>query len=390
MTDLSPTTSPSPSSEVDPEIAEVLENEAARQETTLEMIASENFVPAGDPRLPGIGAHEQVRRGLSRPALLRRLRVRGRRRAAGDRSREGALRRRARQRAAARRRAGQRRRLPRAARAGRPHPRHEARPRRPPHARHEDQLLRAGSTTSSPTACARRTRCVDMDELARLAEDAPAQADPRRLVGLPAPARLRRASARSPTRWAPTWWWTWRTSPASWRPRSTPARCPTRTWSRTTVHKTLGGARGGMILCREEFAKKIDSAVFPGQQGGPLMHVIAGKAVAMKIAQSELFRERQRRTREGAAARGRGDALGRRERAHRRHRRAPRARRPARLRARRPAGRGPPARDRHHREPQRGAVRPAPAGRVVGRCASARRRSPPAASRSTTSARSAT
>ena len=49
-------------------------------------------------------------------------------------------------------------------------------------------------------------------------------------------------------------------------------------------------------------AKKIDSAVFPGQQGGPLMHVIAGKAVALKIAQSELFRERQRRTREGAAA----------------------------------------------------------------------------------------
>jgi glycine hydroxymethyltransferase len=70
----------------------------------------------------------------------------------------------------------------------------------------------------------------------------------------------------------------------------------------TTVHKTLGGARGGMILCREEYAKKIDSAVFPGQQGGPLMHVIAGKAVAFKIAQTEVFRERQARTRTGAAA----------------------------------------------------------------------------------------
>jgi glycine hydroxymethyltransferase len=69
----------------------------------------------------------------------------------------------------------------------------------------------------------------------------------------------------------------------------------------TTVHKTIGGARGGMILCREEYAKKINSAVFPGQQGGPLMHVVAAKAVAFKIAQSELFRERQRRTREGAA-----------------------------------------------------------------------------------------
>jgi glycine hydroxymethyltransferase len=70
----------------------------------------------------------------------------------------------------------------------------------------------------------------------------------------------------------------------------------------TTTHKTLAGARGGMILCKEEFAKKINSRVFPGHQGGPLMHVIAGKAVALKIAQSELFRERQRRTREGAAA----------------------------------------------------------------------------------------
>ncbi|HEX2071571.1 MAG TPA: serine hydroxymethyltransferase [Thermoleophilaceae bacterium] len=70
----------------------------------------------------------------------------------------------------------------------------------------------------------------------------------------------------------------------------------------TTVHKTLGGPRSGMILAREEHARKIDSAVFPGQQGGPLMHVVAAKAVALKIAQSELFRERQRRTRAGAAA----------------------------------------------------------------------------------------
>jgi glycine hydroxymethyltransferase len=70
----------------------------------------------------------------------------------------------------------------------------------------------------------------------------------------------------------------------------------------TTVHKTLGGARGGMILCREEYAKKINSAVFPGQQGGPLEHVIAGKAVALKIARTELFRERQERTVAGAKA----------------------------------------------------------------------------------------
>ena len=69
----------------------------------------------------------------------------------------------------------------------------------------------------------------------------------------------------------------------------------------TTIHKTIGGARGGMILCREEYAKKINSAVFPGQQGGPLMHIIAGKAVSLRIAQTEAFRERQQRTRAAAS-----------------------------------------------------------------------------------------
>jgi glycine hydroxymethyltransferase len=64
----------------------------------------------------------------------------------------------------------------------------------------------------------------------------------------------------------------------------------------TTIHKTIGGPRSGMILCREELAKDIDRSVFPGQQGGPLMHVIAAKAVALRIAQTEPFRERQRQT----------------------------------------------------------------------------------------------
>jgi len=64
----------------------------------------------------------------------------------------------------------------------------------------------------------------------------------------------------------------------------------------TTVHKTLAGPRSGMILCKEEHAKAIDKAIFPGQQGGPLMHTIAAKAVAMKIAASEPFAERQRQT----------------------------------------------------------------------------------------------
>jgi glycine hydroxymethyltransferase len=64
----------------------------------------------------------------------------------------------------------------------------------------------------------------------------------------------------------------------------------------TTIHKTLCGPRSGMILCTEELAKDIDRAVFPGEQGGPLMHVIAGKAVALGLAQTEAFRARQRQT----------------------------------------------------------------------------------------------
>ena len=64
----------------------------------------------------------------------------------------------------------------------------------------------------------------------------------------------------------------------------------------TTTHKTLRGPRGGMILCKEEYAKKINSGVFPGTQGGPLMHIIAAKAVCLKEALSEEFRAYQRQT----------------------------------------------------------------------------------------------
>jgi glycine hydroxymethyltransferase len=64
----------------------------------------------------------------------------------------------------------------------------------------------------------------------------------------------------------------------------------------TTIHKTLCGPRSGMILCKEEHAQAIDKAIFPGQQGGPLMHTIAAKAVALRIAAGERFRARQRQT----------------------------------------------------------------------------------------------
>lgn len=70
----------------------------------------------------------------------------------------------------------------------------------------------------------------------------------------------------------------------------------------TTTHKTLRGPRGGLILCRKELAKKIDSAIFPGTQGGPLMHVIAGKAVCLKEAMSDDFKAYQQQIVKNAAA----------------------------------------------------------------------------------------
>lgn len=70
----------------------------------------------------------------------------------------------------------------------------------------------------------------------------------------------------------------------------------------TTTHKTLRGPRGGLILCRKELAKKIDSAIFPGTQGGPLMHVIAGKAVCLKEAMSNDFKAYQQQIVKNAAA----------------------------------------------------------------------------------------
>jgi glycine hydroxymethyltransferase len=70
----------------------------------------------------------------------------------------------------------------------------------------------------------------------------------------------------------------------------------------TTTHKTLRGPRGGLILCREELAKQIDKAIFPGTQGGPLMHIIAAKAVAFGEAMTDEFREYQKQIVKNAKA----------------------------------------------------------------------------------------
>ena len=134
----------------------------------------------------------------------------------------------------------------------------------------------------------------------------------------------------------------------------------------TTIHKTLGGPRSGMILCKEELAADINRSVFPGQQGGPLMHIIAAKAVALRIAQSEQFSERQRQTIANAQAfadeliAGGIDVLTGGTDVHLvlvdldQHR------------PRRQDRRGPPRGGRDHRQPQRDPLRRAPADEPVG------------------------
>ena len=81
-----------------------------------------------------------------------------------------------------------------------------------------------------------------------------------------------------------------------------PSPVPHADFVTTTTHKTLRGPRGGLILCKAEHAKKIDSAVFPGIQGGPLMHVIAGKAVCFKEAATDSFKAYQKQVAANAKA----------------------------------------------------------------------------------------
>ncbi len=81
-----------------------------------------------------------------------------------------------------------------------------------------------------------------------------------------------------------------------------PSPIPYADFVSTTTHKTLRGPRGGMVFCKAEYARTLDRAVFPGVQGGPLMHVIAAKAVALKEALSPEFKEYQKRVLDNANA----------------------------------------------------------------------------------------
>ena len=142
----------------------------------------------------------------------------------------------------------------------------------------------------------------------------------------------------------------------------------------STTHKTLTGPRAGIIMCREEYAEAIDRAVFPGMQGGPLMHVIAAKAVCLRIAQSDEFHKLQRQIVKNCAVLAETLAEGglrlvsggtdvHLALVDLRPRRPHRPRVPGAARAR-----------QHHRQPQRRAVRGRARSTWRAACASARRR----------------
>ncbi|HEY6776567.1 MAG TPA: serine hydroxymethyltransferase [Thermoleophilaceae bacterium] len=300
MTQLSPDYFTKPVADVDPEIAEVLKNEAARQERTLEMIASENFVPQAILDCQGSVLTNKYAEGYPGKRYYGGCEyVDVAEQLAIDRAKElfGAEHVNVQPHSGAQANS--------AVYMALLEPGDRILGMKLDHGGHLTHGMKINFSGLYFDIVAYGVReedsRLDMDELQQLAEDAqpklilagwsayPRQLDFKRFreiadsVGAVLVADMAHFAGLVAAEEHP--------NPVPW--------CDVVT---TTTHKTLAGARGGMILCKEEYAKKINSRVFPGHQGGPLMHVIAGKAVALKIAQTELFRERQRRTRVGAAA----------------------------------------------------------------------------------------
>ena len=276
--------------ETDPEIADAIGKELGRQRDEIELIASENIVSRAVLEAQGSVLTNKYAEGLAGQALLRRLPVRRHRRDAGDRAREEAVRRRLRQCAAAFRRVRQRRGVLRADAAGRHLPRPEPRRRRPSHPRlagqRVRQMVQGGALRRAPRRPPHRhgrgragspqehkpklivaggsayPRIIDFRAFREIADSVGAKlmVDMAHFAGLVAGGVH-------------------------------PSPFPHAHVVTTTTHKTLRGPRGGMILTNdEELGKKINSAVFPGLQGGPLMHVIAAKAVAFGEALRPSFK----------------------------------------------------------------------------------------------------
>ena len=211
------------------------------------------------------------------------------------------------------------------------------------------------------------THRIDMDEVRKLAMRAQAAHHHRRRLGLSAHTSISRASATSPTRSAPILMVDMAHFAGLVAGGAHPSPFPHAHVVTTTTHKTLRGPRGGMILTNDEdIAKKINSAIFPGIQGGPLMHVIAAKAVAFGEALTPEFKAYAKNVIDNAKALG--EVLVRRRLRSRfgRHRHAPDPARSAAEEAHRQhlrEGAGPRA---HHLQQERRAVRSREADGHVG------------------------
>ncbi len=138
-----------------------------------------------------------------------------------------------------------------------------------------------------------------------------------------------------------------------------PSPVPHADFVTTTTHKTLRGPRGGMVMCKEPFAKALDRRIFPGIQGGPLMHVIAAKAVAFREALQPDFKAYQQQIVENAQALAEALKSARAAARLGRHRQPPDARRPAAEEAHRQGRRGRARQGGDHGEQEHDPVRPA-------------------------------
>ena len=377
--------------DVDPELWAAMLGERRRQHDKIELIASENYVSAAVMEAQGSWLTNKYAEGLpgkryyggceyvdiaERLAQERALALFPGAEHVNVQPHSG--------------RPGQHGRLLQRPRAGRPDPGHEPRPRRPPDPRHGPQLLAAGCTRSTPYGVRQDTERIDYDALEAQAHEV----RPKLIVG--------GASAY------PRIWDFERMADIAHGVGALlfvdmahiaglvaagvhPSPFPHADLVTTTTHKTLRGPRGGMIFSRHELPAvarsrptsrrsrarsrpRVDRTVFPGIQGGPLMHVIAGKAVAFKLAAGEDFRSDQRRTVENAAVIAETVAsLGARVVSggtdnHLAARRRDAARRD------RQGGRAPARRDRDHRQQERDPVRRA--ARRTRRPASASGRRP--------------
>ena len=238
------------------------------------------------------------------------------------------FRRRARERPAALRLAGEHRRLFLRPPAGRQNPHDEPRPRRPSHARAQGEFLRT-LLRGHPLRRERKGRAHRLRRAGEGRARSEAEDDHRRRQRLLAHHRLRPHAARSPTAWARISSWTWRTSPGSSPAGSIRIPCRIADFVTTTTHKSLRGPRGGIIICKEKFAKAIDSQVFPGIQGGPLEHVIAAKAVCFHEALQPSFKALRRADRDQRQGPRRAPRAPRLPHRQRRHGQSPHARRSA-------------------------------------------------------------